>query len=396
MEYMSARDAARKWNVSARLIQRYCAEGRIKGARKSGTVWEIPSDAAKPKDPRKKEEAVETIYRNPSFPNLMPLMNTAFLPGHCLEFIHGMKNGPRKDIAFAEYHYFSGHPKEASQEAEGYLTCRDAEVRLSACLIYAYSNLSLGNIQRARYALEEIKNTLKADTERSSHARSIEGFISAAAAVLLHLPLPEELPDAKEFMPSLPLGLRAFALYVQAHYLYLQKKYEHSIGIIESALTMGAEQYPIPAIYLHLAAVMDHMSLKQADRAEEHLLAAWRLARPDDLIEGFGEHHGLLGGMLEAVIKQKWPEDFKRIIAITYEFSSGWRKIHNPETGHDVADDLTTTEFAAAMLAARNWTNPEIAEHMNISVNTVKHHISQAMKKLNVGNRKDLKKYMLE
>ena len=89
-------------------------------------------------------------------------------------------------------------------------------------------------------------------------------------------------------------------------------------------------------------------------------------------------------------------EDFKRIIAITYEFSSGWRKIHNPETGHDVADDLTTTEFAAAMLAARNWTNPEIAEHMNISVNTVKHHISQAMKKLNVGNRKDLKKYMLE
>ena len=61
-----------------------------------------------------------------------------------------------------------------------------------------------------------------------------------------------------------------------------------------------------------------------------------------------------------------------------------------------MADDLTTTDFAAAMLAARNWTNSEIAEHMNISVNTVKHHISQAMKKLNVGNRKDLKKYMLE
>ena len=159
---------------------------------------------------------------------------------------------------------------------------------------------------------------------------------------------------------------------------------------------MGADQYPIPAIYLHLAAVMDYMSLKQPDKAEEHLLAAWELARPDDLIEGFGEHHGLLGGMLEAVIKQKWPEDFKRIIAITYEFSSGWRKIHNPVTGHNVADDLTTTEFATAMLAARNWTNPEIAEHMNISVNTVKHHISQAMKKLHIDNRKDLKKYMLK
>lgn len=103
-----------------------------------------------------------------------------------------------------------------------------------------------------------------------------------------------------------------------------------------------------------------------------------------------------MGGMLESVFKKKWPEDFKRIIAVTYEFSAGWRKIHNPETGHDVADDLTTTEFAASMLAARNWTNPEIAEQMKISVNTVKHHISQAMKKIHVENRKDLKKYMLE
>ena len=133
-----------------------------------------------------------------------------------------MKKGPKKDIAVAEYHYFSGHPNEAAQETEMYLTCTDPELRLSACLIYAYSNLSIGQIQQARYGLEEIKNTLKADTERTPHARSIEGFISAAAAVLLHLPLPEELPDTREFMPLLPIGLRAFALYVQAHYLYLQ------------------------------------------------------------------------------------------------------------------------------------------------------------------------------
>ena len=135
---------------------------------------------------------------------------------------------------------------------------------------------------------------------------------------------------------------------------------------------MGAGRYPIPAIYLHLVAVMDCMSLKQTDLAREHLLAAWAIARPDDLIEGFGEHHGLLGGMLEAVIKPAWPEDFKRIIDITYRFSAGWRKVHNPETGHDVADDLTTTEFAASMLAARGWTNKEIADHMHISTNTGK------------------------
>ena len=183
---------------------------------------------------------------------------------------------------------------------------------------------------------------------------------------------------------------------MQAHYTYLQEEYEKSIGLVDATLAMQTEVYPIPTIYLHLVAVMNYMSLKQPEQAQAHLLAAWELARPDDLIEGFGEHHGLLGGMLEAVIKKDWPEDFKRIIAITYRFSAGWRKVHNPETGHDVADNLTTTEFAAAMLAARGWTNQEIGEHMNISPNTVKRYISTALQKLNINHRQDLKKYMLQ
>lgn len=103
------------------------------------------------------------------------------------------------------------------------------------------------------------------------------------------------MPQAESFLPLLPPGLRAFALYVQAHYLYLKKEYAHSAGIVEATLAMGAASYPIPAIYLHLIAVMDSMSMKQTGRAEAHLLAAWETARPDDLIEGFGEHHGLLG-----------------------------------------------------------------------------------------------------
>ena len=51
---------------------------------------------------------------------------------------------------------------------------------------------------------------------------------------------------------------------------------------------------------------------------------------------------------------------------------------------------------AMAMLAARNWTNQEIAEHLHISANTVKDHISEGMRKLRVETRKDLKKYMLQ
>ena len=378
------------------MVQKYCAEGRIDGIRKFGKSWGIPASAVKPQDPRREKEHSATRRLQPQpevFPGFMPLINTAFEPGRCLDYINEMEEGSRKEIAFAEYHYFSGQPEKAIQEAELYLTCSETAYRLSACLIYAYANLSVGHIHHTRYALTEIQNTLTANEDRAPYVRAIEAFVVFASSVLLHLPLPEKMPLTQDFLPLLPSGLRAFALYVQAHYLYLKEDYGKSIGIVEATLGMGADQYPIPAIYLHLVAVMDYMSLKQTQQAQKHLLAAWEIARPDDLIEGFGEHHGLVGGMLEAVIKPNWPDDFKRIITITYRFSAGWRKIHNPETGHDVADDLTTTEFATAMLAARGWTNQEIARHMNISSHTVKRYISTVLQKLGISRRQELKTY---
>ena len=397
MEYLTVRETAEKWNISVRMVQQFCTAGRVPGAVTFGKSWAIPADAEKPLDPRvvRKRDGELLSGGLLDHANLMPLMNTAFPPGHCLETVEAMAEGPRQDIARAEYCYFTGRPREAASAAEPYLTSPDLGGRLSACLIYAYANLSLGDIPRARFALGELNASLTAAGERAPQLQAASAFVASAGAVLLHLPLPEELPDSESFLPLLPTGLRAFALYVQAHYLYLKGEYGPSAGMVEGALAMGGAAYPIPAIYLHLVAVMDYMSLRQPDRAKAHLLSAWKTAQPDDLIEGFGEHHGLLGAMLEAVIKPNWPEDFRRIIDITYRFSAGWRRVHNPLTGHAVADDLTTTEFAIAMLAARDWTTREIAQHLHISANTVKSHISEAMRKLKVETRKDLKQYML-
>ena len=396
MEYLTVRETAEKWNISPRLVQQFCIAGRIPGARKFGKSWAIPADAEKPRDPRlapKQETAPAAGLLDHT--NLMPLMNTAFAPGKCRETVEAMEPGPQRDIARAEYFYFTGQPERAARAAGTYLTSPDIGARLSACLIYAYANLPLRQSQHTRFALDEIQKFLAAGGEKAPHLQAAGAFMAATSAVLLHLPLPRTLPSIQEFLPLLPHGLRAFALYVQAHYLYLKHNYAQSIGIVETALAMGAEQYPIPAIYLHLMAVMDYMHLKKTEPAQEHLLAAWEIARPDDLLEGFGEHHGLLGAMLEAVIKPRWPEDFKRMIDITYPFSEGWRDIHNPETGSQVAGNLTTTEFAVAMLVAQEWTAEEIAAHMGVSVSTVKRHQSQIKKKLGVKSRQELAVYLL-
>ena len=323
--YLTVGEAAEKWGVSEGRICQYCLRGRIPGAKRLGGAWVIPESADRPSgsQPAKPGKTPEL------FSHLMPLMNTPFAPGQCRQAIADMKAGPKRDIALAEYHYFSGQAEKAMTETERYLTAKNGAIRLSACWLYAFACLTMGRPDHARHALREIQSTLESGGEAEPALRAAQAFVAFGAAVLLHLPLPEEMPPAEDFLPLLPPGLRAFALYVQAHYLYLKGEYGRSVGVVE------------------------------------------------------------------ATIKPEWPEDFRRIIDITYRFSSGWRRVHNPVTGHDVADDLTTTEFAIAMLAARGWTTQEIGDHLNVSANTVKAHISQAMKKLNVKNRKDLKKHML-
>ena len=52
MDYMTLKEASKKWGVTPRRINYYCAADRIPGAVKMGTVWLIPKGAQKPADRR--------------------------------------------------------------------------------------------------------------------------------------------------------------------------------------------------------------------------------------------------------------------------------------------------------------------------------------------------------
>lgn len=52
LSYMSAKEAAEKWNISQRRVSVLCSENRIDGAMMVGNMWIIPSTAEKPIDKR--------------------------------------------------------------------------------------------------------------------------------------------------------------------------------------------------------------------------------------------------------------------------------------------------------------------------------------------------------
>ena len=52
MEFLTTKQAAELWGISARRVALLCAQGRIPGTVKAGKTWLLPPDAKKPLDPR--------------------------------------------------------------------------------------------------------------------------------------------------------------------------------------------------------------------------------------------------------------------------------------------------------------------------------------------------------
>lgn len=123
-------------------------------------------------------------------------------------------------------------------------------------------------------------------------------------------------------------------------------------------------------------------------------MTAWNMAKADGFLEPFIEHHGLMLGQIEACIKPTEPKLYKQLSQAVIAFSRGWMDIHNPKLQASVTDKLTPMEFAIAMLASKGWSNQEIANHLSMSSNTIKHYISSILQTLGVKSRKELKPFV--
>ncbi len=65
LQYITAREAAEKWNISQRRVSILCAENRIPNVAMLGNMWIIPRDAEKPKDARKLKPTKRSDYARP-------------------------------------------------------------------------------------------------------------------------------------------------------------------------------------------------------------------------------------------------------------------------------------------------------------------------------------------
>lgn len=305
--------------------------------------------------------------------------------------IGALSDEEERTVALAAHHYFQGSYENASQESQRCLESPCPEIRATALLLYSMANVGLGNAQLVRDGFTALTQAARQPEDEKMAA--IYDTLRYLLAVFFHQDGEIE-PLREELTFLLPEGTRLYLLYAIAHGLYLHKQYHQALGVAQSALFMAADRFPSVCVYLNLVGSMVASNLHNTDLAARFFHRAWQIAEPEDYIQPFVEHHGLLLGQIEKHIRDDQPEVYSRISEKVMAFSRGWMKIHNPDSVNKVTDRLTPYEFSLAMMAARGKSNQEIADCMHISVNTVKFHMTGIYRKVGVCNRKEMAKYL--
>ena len=327
---------------------------------------------------------------------VLPLVGSSFELGKMDEAIASIEDAHLAEIARAEACYFSADAKGCVEIVTKYLQSEDVMLRLSADSLCVFGNLTLKNVketQRARLdAGQCLQKAFRDNAKEEIKANCV--FVNYLINTFLHIRTGAEMPSLETYIPYLPIGQRLFALSVLSHGMYLHQNYEKAQGVVQTAMLLTERIYPIPFIYLHCIAAMCQINRKDQRSAVQSIRSAMSLAREDRLFEPFIEYHGLLQGVLEVCLRKSEPEIYKKLTDGIISFSRGWMEVHNSQMNKDVTDVLTPLEFSIAMLACRDWTNQEIAQHMGLSVNTVKHYVSDILNKLQIDKREKIKDFV--
>lgn len=386
MKYETAIEMAQRLGVTPRLVQLWAKEGKLSGAVKQGRDWLIPSGMERPKR--------GMLVHNAEGVSL-PLLSGAYNLGEVYETICAMHEGDEKNLALAEFYYFTGDFEKAVFETELFFNHKDEVTKLSACLIYSFANVALGNEEHASMGFGCIEESLEKEVDKDHitlRQKAMCKMIDAVVDVFLHRRVPEE--DFAEYIKYLPRGLQVWSCCILANAFFLKKDFNRALGIVDTIISVSTKVYPLSMAYIHIVGAMSYMELKNVEMAKKHMMKAWEYSSEDGFIQPFAESHGLLYGLVDTCLKKDYPKEYSEIVRLSAVFTKQWRNVHNNYENKDLAASLTTTEFAISMLASRGWSNQEIANYMELSLHTVKRYISIVYQKLAITSRAELKKYM--
>ena len=410
MQYISAKEAAEKWGLTVRRIQDLCKNHSIHGAVRWGRDWMIPADANRPADRRKKlpvakSAAIAMLPRNN--PAII-FSNIYNVPGTADTVADSMTARPVAAQLFqAQIAFCRGDTRRCRGLVEPLLDIpKSHDLQIGCGVVLGNCAIIDGDV----FLWEKAKKEITSAHCHDQRDRMAVDFWLAA--------LECELRETDTFplwftygqFDMLPGDSFPTMRYFYLRFLHLRGK-EYAMGHrgapdAQSRMAMFSstaepliaqskkEGALISEAYQRLVAACTYHDLNMDAAAIHHLDIAIDLLLPDKLYMILAEYRRQLDFLMDERLMAKDPEAAQAVKNLNKRFLAGWTTLQENARGKVISNELTAREREVAKLATFGLSNQEIANRLNISLNTVKQALRNAMDKTGAQRRTDLAIYL--
>lgn len=370
----------------------------------------IPNDAHRPQD-RRRKAVIREVHTTAQLPRKNPaiiMSNIYHIPGTADAVAESLSSRPEAATLFrAQLAYCRGDVDTSCRLVQQLLAGECGhDLQIGCGLFLANCAVTMGSISLWNVA----KQAVLSAPCHSNQDRYAVDFWSAAVESEIRgttsFP-PWFLRGSFDVLPgdSFP-GARFYylrLLYLLGHEYALghhgepdaQSKMSMFSCVAEPLIAQNRKEEAIVSeIYTRLVCASSYHDLGNDAMAAHHLDLAIKLALPDRLLMPLVEYRRQMDFLMDERLGLQSPEAAAKVKMLNKQYLEGWTVLHNSERGRTVSNELTTREREVAKHAAFGLSNKEIAERLNISVNTVKQSLRTAMDKTGALRRSDLYHYI--
>lgn len=410
MQYITAVQAAEKWNLTARRVQDLCRNQQIHGAVRWGRDWMIPADAHRPTDRRRKNieqkqtDNVQLPRKNPA----IILSNLYNSPGTADAVAVELEKMPEAATLFRAFlAYLRGDVTQGVALIKSLLEkpCGH-DLQIGCGLVLANCALFAGDGEQ----WNEAKQYIASAPCHSTRDKYAVDFWLAAAESALRETTTFPIWFARGGFDVLPGDSFPSARFYYLRFLYLMG-HEYAMGhhgepdaqskmslfsyVAEPLIAQNHKEGALVSeIYTRLICASSYHDIGNDAMAKHHLDMAIHLALPDKLYMPLAEYRRQLDFLLDERINRVDPASAVQVRNLNKVWLTGWTKLQSQERGKLISNTLTAREREVAKHAAFGLSNKEIAERLNISINTVKQSLRSAMDKTGAMRRSELAHYI--
>lgn len=406
MDLITVKEAALKWGVSERRVQKLCNDGRIMGALRFGRAWMIPNTAVLPTHSKDEIPHLAMPKKTP-FLDMTNIYNKKGKADECGKML--INNPEACALYEAQIAYRRGEIDRVYDNARYFLKSRSGFYAiLGGAMLLAQCAIWRGDI----ILWEEAKKHLFEAPCENETEREI---ISLALAIIN-----SSIYDNKDYpnwfkignFEVLPQDAHPSAKVFYIKYLYMTAyavaSKEYSIRgleglslmsilphIIEPLITQAVvDKTIIPEIYLRMSCAVAYHNTGLKDYAISHLDKAIDLALSDSLYGILTEYIRHFDGLLEERIETFDKNAVVIVNELNQRYRIGWAKLSGLVRNKYIVTNLTAREHEVAKLTVFGFNVKEIASMLYISESTVKQTIARILNKTGAESKSEFVNYI--